>query len=58
MGQHFGLQIITATPLERCEYIVPKLCTSLVLTRVGDRVLIEPYRNYAARLNGGGDSHA
>jgi uncharacterized protein YPO0396 len=48
--QQFNLQIITATPLERCEYLVPKLCTSLVLTAVGDSVLIEPYRNYAARL--------
>lgn len=48
--QSFGLQIITATPLERCEYLVPKICTNLVLTAVGDTVLIEPYRNYAARL--------
>jgi uncharacterized protein YPO0396 len=48
--QQFGLQIITATPLERCEYLVPKMCTNLVLTAVGDQVLIEPYRNYAARL--------
>lgn len=48
--QHFKLQVITATPLERCEYLVPKMCTNLVLTGVGDQVLIEPYRNYAARL--------
>lgn len=48
--QHFGLQVVTATPLERCEYLVPKMCTSLVLTGVGDTVLVEPYRNYAARL--------
>lgn len=48
--QKFNLQVITATPLERCEYLVPKICTSLVLTAVGDNVLIEPYRNYAARL--------
>jgi uncharacterized protein YPO0396 len=48
--QHFKLQIITATPLERCEYLVPKICTSLVLTAVKDTVHIEPYRNYAARL--------
>jgi uncharacterized protein YPO0396 len=48
--QQFGLQVITATPLERCEYLVPKICTSLVLTGVGDTVLVEPYRNYAARL--------
>jgi uncharacterized protein YPO0396 len=48
--QSFGLQIITATPLERCEYLVPRICTNLVLTAVGDTVLIEPYRNYAARL--------
>jgi uncharacterized protein YPO0396 len=46
----YGLQIITATPLERCEYLAPKMCTSLVLTGVGDGVLIEEYRNYAARL--------
>ncbi|HEX6290973.1 MAG TPA: SbcC/MukB-like Walker B domain-containing protein [Herpetosiphonaceae bacterium] len=48
--QYFKLQIITATPLERCEYLVPKMCTSLVLTGIGDQVLIEPYRNYAAKL--------
>jgi uncharacterized protein YPO0396 len=48
--QSFGLQIITATPLERCEYLVPHICTNLVLTAVGDTVLVEPYRNYAARL--------
>jgi hypothetical protein len=48
--QSFGLQIITATPLERCEYLVPHICTNLVLTAVGDTVLLEPYRNYAARL--------
>lgn len=46
----YGLQVITATPLERCEYLVPKMCTSLVLTTIGDGVLIEEYRNYAARL--------
>lgn len=48
--QNFGLQIITATPLERCEYLVPYVCTSLVLTVVKNTVIIEPYRNYAARL--------
>lgn len=48
--QHFDLQIVTATPLERCEYLVPKMCTSLILTTAGDRVLVEPYRNYEARL--------
>jgi len=48
--QKFNLQVITATPLERCEYLVPKMCTSLVLTAVSDSVLVEPYRNYAARL--------
>jgi uncharacterized protein YPO0396 len=48
--QSFKLQIITATPLERCEYLVPKMCTSLVLTGIGGQVLIEPYRNYAAKL--------
>ncbi len=48
--QKFGLQVITATPLERCEYLVPKMCTSLVITGVSDTVLIEPYRNYTAHL--------
>jgi hypothetical protein len=52
------LQVITATPLERCEYLVPKICTSLVLTAVGDGVLIEPYRNYAARLQSIGAAEA
>ena len=51
--QKFGLQVITATPLERCEYLVPKMCTSLVLTSVGDTVLVEPYRNYAAQIGEG-----
>jgi uncharacterized protein YPO0396 len=48
--QRFGLQIVTATPLERCEYLAPKICTSLVLSAVRDGVHIEPYWNYAARL--------
>jgi hypothetical protein len=56
--QKFNLQVITATPLERCEYLVPKICTSLVLTAVGDSVLIEPYRNYAARLQSIGAAEA
>lgn len=47
----FKLQIITATPLERCEYLVPKMCTNLVLTSIRDTVVIEPYRNFAARLD-------
>jgi uncharacterized protein YPO0396 len=51
--QQFQLQIITATPLERCEYLVPKMCTNLVLTGIRDTVLIEPYRNYEARLEKG-----
>jgi uncharacterized protein YPO0396 len=50
MLQQFGLQIITATPLERCEYLVPKICTNLVLTRVGEVVHIDEYSNYAAKL--------
>lgn len=54
--QRFRLQIVTATPLERCEYLVPKMCTNLVLTAVKDRVHIEPYRNYAARLYGNGST--
>jgi uncharacterized protein YPO0396 len=58
MFQKFNLQVITATPLERCEYLVPKICTSLVLTAVGDSVLIEPYRNYAARLQSIGAAEA
>lgn len=46
----YHLQVVTATPLERCEYLVPKMCTNLVLTGKGDHVLIEEYRNYEARL--------
>lgn len=46
----YGLQVVTATPLERCEYLAPKMGTSLVLTGVGDGVLIEEYHNYATRL--------
>jgi hypothetical protein len=54
--QRFQLQIVTATPLERCEYLVPKMCTNLVLTALNERVHVEPYRNYAARLDGHGSS--
>jgi uncharacterized protein YPO0396 len=50
MFLRYGLQVVTATPLERCEYLVPKMCTNLVLTTIGENVLIEEYRNYAARL--------
>ncbi len=50
MFLQYGLQVVTATPLERCEYLVPKMCTNLVLTVAGENVLIEEYRNYAARL--------
>lgn len=50
--KEFGLQVITATPLERCEYLVPKMCTNLVLTVVKETVHIEPYHNYYARLYG------
>ncbi|MBV9708838.1 MAG: hypothetical protein JO125_15685, partial [Chloroflexi bacterium] len=50
MFLQYGLQVVTATPLERCEYLVPKMCTNLVLTVAGENVLIEEYRNYAAQL--------
>lgn len=48
--QRFNLQIITATPLERCEYLAPKVCTTYVLTHAGDHVMLEPYRVYSAKL--------
>lgn len=48
---NFGLQVVTATPIERCEYLVPRMKTSLVLTAVGDDVVIEPYKNYQAALS-------
>lgn len=44
----FQLQIITATPLERCEYIAPHVRTTLVLTGVGngvDILRLDDYRN-------------
>lgn len=44
----FKLQIITATPLERCEYIAPHVRTTLVLTGVSngvDILRLEDYRN-------------
>jgi len=47
---YFGLQVITATPLEKCEYLAPKMRTSVVLTSTDDHVVIDPYENYAARL--------
>lgn len=46
----FSLQVVTATPLERCEYLAPKMGTSLVLTATDDHVVVDPYENYAARL--------
>lgn len=48
--QRFNLQIITATPLERCEYLAPKVATTYVLTNAGDQVMLEPYRVYSAKL--------
>jgi len=48
--QRFNLQIITATPLERCEYLAPKVSTTYVLTNAGDHVMLEPYRVYSAKL--------
>ncbi len=50
MLQQFGLQVVTATPLERCEYLVPKICTNYVLKRVSEEILIDEYSNYAAKL--------
>jgi hypothetical protein len=50
MFHQFGLQIVTATPLERCEYLAPKMCTNLVVNRVRENIHIEDYRNYLARL--------
>ncbi len=50
MFRQFKLQVITATPLERCEYLVPKMCTNLVVTRAGEEILLDDYRNYAAKL--------
>ncbi len=44
----FKLQIITATPLERCEYIAPHVRTTLVLTGVSngvDILRLDDYRN-------------
>jgi uncharacterized protein YPO0396 len=46
----FGLQVVTATPLERCEYLAPQMQTTLVLTGIGDSVHIEPYENYRKLL--------
>nr|MBP7694486.1 hypothetical protein [Anaerolineales bacterium] len=51
MFHQFGLQIVTATPLERCEYIAPKVRTSLILTAVNnsvDLVKLDDYRNHHA----------
>ncbi len=45
------LQLVTATQLERCEYLIPHTSTNIVLTGVGNAVLIEPYRNYEAQLD-------
>jgi uncharacterized protein YPO0396 len=50
--QRFGLQLVIATPLDRSVYIVPKMQTNLVLSKVnGSRgVYIDSYHNYAAQL--------
>jgi hypothetical protein len=45
------LQLAAATQLERCEYLIPHTSTNVVLTGVGNAVLVEPYRNYEARLD-------
>jgi hypothetical protein len=50
--QRLGLQVVAATPLERCDYLVPKLATTAVLTSVGNTTLVEPYRNFAAQVVG------
>ncbi|GCF11977.1 SbcC/MukB-like Walker B domain-containing protein [Dictyobacter arantiisoli] len=48
--RQFHLQVITATPLERCEYLVPKMCTSIVVARVGENIVLDDYHNYKAKL--------
>jgi uncharacterized protein YPO0396 len=48
--QRFGLQVVLAAPLERCEYLLPEVHTALVLMDLGDTVLVEPYRNYEASM--------
>lgn len=50
------LQPVTATQLERCEYLIPHTSTNVVLTGVGNAVLIEPYRNYEANLSDEGQA--
>jgi uncharacterized protein YPO0396 len=45
--QTFGLQLVIATPLDRSVYIVPKMQTSLVLSKYGRHgVHIDSYWNY------------
>ncbi len=46
--KRFGLQLAAAVPLERSDYLIANLPTTVVLTPVGNTVLAEPYRNYAA----------
>ncbi|HLB45932.1 MAG TPA: SbcC/MukB-like Walker B domain-containing protein, partial [Anaerolineales bacterium] len=46
--RRFGLQLAAAVPLERSDYLVPSLPSTVVLTPVGNSVVAEPYRNYAA----------
>lgn len=48
--QRIGLQVVAGTPLERCDYLVPKLATTAVLTSAGNTILVEPYRNFAAQV--------
>jgi uncharacterized protein YPO0396 len=51
--QAFGLQLVIATPLDRSVYIVPKMQTNLVLSRIGSRgVHVDSYHNYTAQLGG------
>lgn len=47
--QQFGLQVITAVPLEHCAYLTFRKGTSLVLTSNGDAVQIESYASYEER---------
>lgn len=44
----FGLQLAAAVPLERSDYLVASLPSTIALTPVGNSVLAEPYRNYIA----------
>ncbi len=48
--QRFGLQVITASPLNHASDIVPHVATTYVITSINSHAIVEPYRVYMESL--------